>query len=47
MPLTYEHLYDGAKLPEMVLIPADKVPPELRQAEQKRPRRRVIASAIG
>ncbi len=47
MPLTYEHLYDGAKLPEMVLIPADKVPLELRQAEQKRPRRRVIASAIG
>lgn len=45
MPLTYEHIYDGAKLPEMVLIAADQVPPELRPVAAKRQRRRVIASA--
>lgn len=44
MPLTYEHIYDGAKLPEMVLIPADQVPPELRPAV-KRQRRRIAATA--
>lgn len=47
MPLTYEHVYDGAKLPEMVLIPADQVPPELRPSQpERRPRRRVIASSV-
>ena len=50
LPLTYEHLYEGAQLPEMVLVPAavlkrrgrmPKAPPP--PEPPKRPRRVVVA----
>lgn len=45
MPLTYEHIYDGKPLPQMVLIAAEQVPPELRPPVAKRPRRRIADAA--
>lgn len=39
MPLTYEHVYDGAPLPVMALVPVDQLPPGLRPAPAKRARR--------
>lgn len=37
VPLTYEHVYDGAPLPQMVLVPLDSLPPELRPGRKRRP----------
>jgi len=52
LPLTYQHLYEGDKLPEMVLVPASvlkrrgRMPkPQLPPPEPpKRPRRRVVVA---
>jgi len=44
-PLSYENIYEGAPLPQMVMVPVADLPPEMRAQLAKRPRRRVIASS--
>lgn len=42
VPLTYEHLYEGAELPRMVMVEVNKLPPELKpiaKPKEKRTRR--------
>lgn len=43
VPLTYEHFYEGAELPRMVLVPVDKLPPELKPKEKRQRRAAVPA----
>jgi DNA-binding XRE family transcriptional regulator len=37
VPLTYEHIYDGKVLPEMVLVPVEQIIKRGRKPKPKRP----------